>query len=726
MTSRNSFWANSKENHKRRIWVWIITVITQLMMYVGVLTVYLSRIRTWNVQGAYKTKEQYQYALHQAARDALAFQDNLLVPLVILAAIIGVQGFSYLYDRRKVDMYHSVPVDKNRRFGVIYVNGIIIYLASTLVSLFIGIVTAAIQGAVNGEVMAAVGLGFVWNLLFFMVVYHTAILAVMLTGSRLITICAGGMLILYEKILYWLTESMQYAFFDTASGFYVKHEPKLSALYDYETNIWDFKQIEGISELAKGLLPYYGKWFILAIVLLAVSWMCYRRRPSEAAGKAIAFPAIEPFVKVAAAVPAGIGIGMWVHGAAYGNAVLTAASMAGVGVIACAAIEVIYDFDIRSLFKHLISSAAAVAGIVFIFLSFKMDLFGYDAYIPAADDLESIALNIDYYGQFWDKDYNYVGVSEYTKEHMYLQDMEAVLTLADKARVDNPKDMMAKDMTDIRCVNVLYRLKSGRKVGRQFWVDFDNPGNEGLLNRIVGSKEYKEGNFQIMTDEASFTKVTGMVYSNGATNVALPVQDAPALREAYVKDMEHFDFSLVINNRPCGRINVNFPNWFSTSLDVYDSFEHTIAYLQSQEAFYPIELNPEDIADITITHYHNEVYDEEEGDDGIMPRTGGTVDAEEAWVMDPDYSYYGAPTVTATFTKEEEFARIVPHIYPEYLSTAWNRSYELDGDYDIYITFQKDTTYPYDRSQFGAYYRFYTEEVPEFVVEATAIGADKE
>ena len=52
MTSRNSFWASSKENHKRRIWVWIVAFLGQVASYVGVLTVYLSRIRMWHEEGA--------------------------------------------------------------------------------------------------------------------------------------------------------------------------------------------------------------------------------------------------------------------------------------------------------------------------------------------------------------------------------------------------------------------------------------------------------------------------------------------------------------------------------------------------------------------------------------------------------------------------------------------------------------------------------------------------
>ena len=90
--------------------------------------IYLSRIRGAYELGSYRTPAEFQQAMCQAARDALGFSDNIYPIVFVLAAVIGMQGFSYLFDRRKVDMYHSVPVSKNRRFAVVYVNGLFIYL----------------------------------------------------------------------------------------------------------------------------------------------------------------------------------------------------------------------------------------------------------------------------------------------------------------------------------------------------------------------------------------------------------------------------------------------------------------------------------------------------------------------------------------------------------------------------------------------------------------------
>lgn len=212
MTSKNSFWVSCIENHRRRVWVWIVAVLFQAVSYVGVLTVYLSRIRMWNEEGTYKTAADFQDAMYQATQDALGFQDNMFPILVGLAVIIGMQGFSYLYDRKKVDLYHSVPVDKDRRFFVVYLNGIVIYLVTTLLNILISVIMAMVQQAVNEKVMAVIGLGFVWNLLAFSAMYNTVVLAVMVTGNRLVTLCAAGVLVVYEAVIYHLFNSLQYAF----------------------------------------------------------------------------------------------------------------------------------------------------------------------------------------------------------------------------------------------------------------------------------------------------------------------------------------------------------------------------------------------------------------------------------------------------------------------------------------------------------------------------------
>ena len=85
-----------KENNRRRVWVWVVAMLSQIGLYVGVLMIYLSRVRQWNSRGNYKTPEEYMNALHEAVRYALVFKADTCVTVALLALIIGVQGFSYL------------------------------------------------------------------------------------------------------------------------------------------------------------------------------------------------------------------------------------------------------------------------------------------------------------------------------------------------------------------------------------------------------------------------------------------------------------------------------------------------------------------------------------------------------------------------------------------------------------------------------------------------------
>jgi len=720
MTSKNSFWASCRENHKRRIWVWIVAVLSQLLSYGGMTMIYLSRIKGFYAEGTYRNLTQYKLAMYQAARDALGFSDNLFGIILFLAAIIAMQGFSYLYDRKKVDVYHSVPVSKNRRFAVVYVNGLMIYLVANLLGMILGMVIAASQGAVNGEVVAQAGLAFVWNLAFFLVYYHLMILAVMLTGNRFVTICMFLMFVLYEAAVYTLINNLKQVFFKTYSGYFLYYDAKLSPLNDYTSNIWQIKNAAEAVDAAKIAMPLAAKWIGIALVVWAVAWFAYRKRPSETAGKAIAHRFLEPVLKVAVAIPVAYLIGQLVYDTSYQNEPLLVLGMLLGGLLVCAAMEVIYDFDIRSLFKHLISSGVALACILAIFCSFKWDLFGYDSYIPEQNKIESIAINADgYYDSYWDGAWQYVDEAEYKKENMFLTDAEPVLALAKKAGQTDEEEMSER-----HAVQILYRLKSGRQAARMIWADYDDPETEALLNRIFQTDAFKKGTFQGFTDETSYDHVAAINYSNGAAVGIIPQEDAKALRDAWVKDMGQFDFMLVRHNRPCGLITMAYDadaSYITRQYYVYDSFENTINLLKKREAYYPVELDAADIDSVTVSCYHNELSEPYAGDPGYELY----VRAAEV----EDTAVYVDYTVRETFYEEEQIAQILPHIYPSFIDAPWGgygANTEDQENYSLEVVFKKDSAYPYERGSYYFNYNFRNGEVPDFVVEATAYTGEAE
>ncbi|MBO5209109.1 MAG: hypothetical protein J6B68_07165 [Lachnospiraceae bacterium] len=707
MTSKNLFWVRCKENNKRRIWVWIVSILLQLVSYPAVMTVYLSRIQFWNKEGMYATKDIYKTALYEATADAIGFQPKTYMFVIILALLIGMQGFSYLYDRKKVDMYHSVPIPMESRYATIYWNGIASYLIPCIASIFIAILIALTQGAMGGTVLAECGYAFVLNLLFFLVIYHTTILAVMLTGNKVITgFLIFGFLFL-EYFAVQLYNGLKYTFFDTADNYFTNLEPQLSPIYDYSMKVYELKWETDLTKIGDIIFPMYIKWFVLMAVLGVIAYLCYWKRPAESAGKAIAFGKAKPVLKVVIATMVGAAICYLVYESAYYNVWITVLAMLAGTILCCGALEVIFEFDIRAMIKHLVSSGVSIGIVLIIFCIYHFDILGYDTYVPDVEDVESFALYTGTYYQDYFREgdgYDYITENEYYKQNMFLTSVEEICELVKKSQ-----NIEGEEMGEGRQFYVLYRLKSGREVSRRFYVDFDDASNEELLNEIVGNEEYINGVYQIAKAEKVLeNKTLEISYSNGTVEKALPSVDAEKIKEAWLKDMEQFDFSLARHNRPCGKIELLFTDCYNIwNLPVYDSFTNTIDYLKENNAYYPLELNPEDIASVTVTNYHYSLYEE------ATLYEESTINSKVVAT-----SVTAATDVTETFTEPEEIAEIVAHIYPTNLDLNWNSVDELEQDYEITIAFKAGADYPYGAGYY--YYQFINGEVPGFVEEATA------
>ena len=590
---------------------------------------------------------------------------------------------------------------------MVYINGIVIYLVANLSGMVLGTVIAASQGAVNMDVLATAGLAFVWNLFLFLAFYHMMMLAVMLTGNRFVTVCAYLTFVLYEYGLQSQISALKRIFFNTYSEYYLGAEPKLSVIYDCTIHIWNIKNAQNAAAAAAIAMPIVAKWILIGTVFLALAYLAYKKRPSEAAGVAVAFPFMKPVAKVAVAIPVALLAGRMVYDTSYENELLQIAGMLAGGLIFCAAAEVLFDFDIRSIFRHLPSSGVALAGILAIFCIFKWDIFGYDSYIPEQNKVESIAIAADgYYDNYWDENQQYLGQGEFEKENMFLTDVSPVLALAESV-----KGADTEQMGDARPVQILYRLTSGRMAARMIRVDYDDPGTEELLNQIFRTDAFKKGVFQGITDETSDADLTRITYSNGPARAVIPVEEAGRLREAWLKDMEQFDFTLVRHNRPCGILYFHYGDYNQRQWVVYDSFENTVSALKKLEAYYPMELDAADIESVTVTCYHNELSQQDNAVDyDMQPRA-----VAETW--DAGYTDY---TVSETFYEEEQIAQILPHIYCSWIDAPWADYKDLDDNYSLEIVFKRDSTYPYQRDNYYFGYSFYAGQVPDFVAEATA------
>lgn len=715
MTSKNSFLASSKENNRRRILVWIASVLVQIALYPGIMTVYLSRINFWNADGAYKTAELFKKALQDAVTDALGFKPIATAPIMWLAVCIALHGFSYLHSRRKIDLYQSVPVSARHRFLVVYINGLIMYIIPEVVSALLAIVIGASQGALTGRAIAECGLAILMNFMYFLAVYNISVLAVMLTGNIVISGLATMTMLVVVYVGQVLATAMKYNFFDTAAYSFTRPEAETCIFLQYMYRVRVYKNTALLSDITSGVMLLCIKWFAAAVVIAALAYLCYKKRPMEVAGKAIAIRPIKPFVKIIISVTIGMAACYLLYDATYYNLPVVVLGMLGGAAFCACLMETIFEFDIRAALKHPASTGVSVAAVAMIFSIYYFDLFGYDSYVPDVDEVESIAVDLGPYQQYWEyieeeECLRYISEDDYLREHMFLTDIDAVCKLAENG-IGKSIDLVKEGIKESIGFSVLYRLKSGREVCRYIGVNLDDPGNVELLNRIIGTDEYREGRYQHVIDENEIPALRDellIYYSNGVIDAGIPSSEAGGLWEAWLKDMEQFDYSFARTNRPCGEVSWGFKNTYADrTLPVYEDFTNTIAFLEKYNAYYPVKLRAEDIASLEITNWH---YDENLFDDAAS--------VDHATSHSSAYASSSIEVVKKIFEDPEEIAEIIEGIYPSDLDLYWAENDTLDRNYDIKISFKANTEYPYGMGYYS--YDFLTGQVPDFVVERTA------
>lgn len=390
MTSRSLFFKYMKENTKQRIWSLALALLLCFFVFPVATALNISTIfRPENLNSSGLPAE---LALAQAQQDftremlrvysmkggALAFM------LTMAAVVLAASGFSYLHSKKKTDFYHSLPIRREMLYAVTCLNGFL-YMAVA----YIGFLTIA------AVMIRAKGVPFDWgslylasveHLCFFALVYMTAIMAMLLTGNLVVGLLGTGVLFSWGPVICMTISAYFSEYFTTFYG----DDSFLLALSERTSPVaW---YVEACMSSQPGRMALGA--LIMAVVLFVLGMLLYRRRPSEAAGHAMAFPITEPIIRFLIVVPSSLLLGAMFHSMMYEDGWTVFGLVCGLLLVSCI-IEIIYHFDFRSLFAHkrqLLVSAVFV-GVVFVI--FRFDLFGYDRYLPATEKLASGGIYCD-------------------------------------------------------------------------------------------------------------------------------------------------------------------------------------------------------------------------------------------------------------------------------------------------------------------------------------------
>ncbi len=762
MTSRNSFLASMIENNKRRIWLWVLSALGFIVALPTATALNISRGMTstnfyyeiyGEILGAQKIKEY----LMERVEQILGLESGMCFLIAAFAVISAIQGFSYLYHRQKIDFYMGMPVKRSRRFFLIWLNGIIVYLVPYFVGILLSCLIAFLNDALSGEIFLEALHAYGIHFCFYLGIYHLTILAVMLTGNMVITCFGVAVFFLYEVMVRMIIQAYMGTFYRFYSSYAYESDPILSPFAILFRYIEDLEQSHANAQ--EVVSPFFTVVYLLAfaVVIGIIAYLCYLKRPAEAAGKAMAFSRPKPWIKIFIVVPVTLMAGTLV-GDIVGYSPLRGEgkeghilfSMAVVLIVTCCLMQVIYEFDMKGALHKKFHILIAAAITMMIFVVFKYDLTGYDSYIPKAEKVESVALvppmdSYSYYGEsYFNENLEYMSRYDYMKENMYLTDVGAVNKLLKKSieaigQMTSLNEIYTGENGEWYQLVVNYRMNNKREVIRQLYVNLEDEETLELLDRIESSEEFIAGAYLGASDIleraiANEDYQIGIAYGNGIYETKMERSDAKELLACYKDDIAKAGFLRQRETIPSGSLIVTVEKKMGSytmtnqaEISIYPFFDECISYLKEKGYYMERFINPEDIDRIQVVNYNYEIAEKLEEEQ----QKEASLDAMDAPELLHAQAYTEAEAVVykadetvdtrryATYDDADQIAQISEMIYPGgWIYKGWHMDKEQDENYAVSVYFKPGNDRLRWDGDIGSYC-FLVDEVPDFVVADT-------
>ena len=651
MTSRSLFFKYMKENTKQRIWNLALVLLLCFFAFPVTTALWSSTaFRPENLNSSLPADLARTQAQRDFTRDMLRMYSMkggaLAFMLTIAAVVLAASGFAYLHSKKKTDFYHSLPIRREMLYAVTCLNGFL-YMAVA----YLGFLTiAAVMIRVKGVPFdwGSLYLASVEHLCFFALVYMTAILSMLLTGNLVVGLLGTGVLFSWGPVICMTISAYFSEYFTTFYG----DDSFLLALSERTSPVaW---YVKACMSSQPGRMALWA--MLAAAVLFLLGMLLYRRRPSEAAGHAMAFPITEPIIRFLIAVPSSLLLGAMFHSMMYEDGWTVFGLVCGLLLVSCI-IEIIYHFDFKSLFAHKRQLLVSAVFVGVVFAIFRFDLFGYDRYLPATEKLASGGI----YSDLLDPDATsqYHSTVEYT-EGWYGVTFDAMpsSTLADEMQISDDQGLellhtiAAQGVHDaaqardrflrgggrsydveegdeaFRNVTIAWHLRNGRTVYRSYRVNVS--GVRAALEAVYNLDAYKTAMYPVLSLTAD--DVAGINYKeeDECSHVKLSGADVKAaLLAAYQEELKALTSETRAREMPIAEIqfktNENqaliqklrdeggnytlFNHYYY--YPIYPSFTKTIALLRACGVEVGGMVTPEKTASITLSYQGVAVSEEE-------------------------------------------------------------------------------------------------------------------
>ena len=343
---------------------------------------------------------------------------------LVMGAVFGIffamAMFAYLTNPRATQGFHSMPVRRETLYATNYLTGLVCMVSALVLAFALAGITAACFGALDLAAFGTACLAAVLSVLFF---YSFAVLCMMFTGQILAAPVFYG-------ILNFLAVGMEYLVRTFAGNFLYGYSGySAPETFAFLSPAWELVCVLDVSNVARvdrilsdgtyqvirggeymlSGLGVLGIYAAVGIVLAVLGLLVYRRRASEATGSIVTVAWARPIFKYGVAVCSAFSLGQLIYFLVFGlnlhngqySLPGTIACMLFTGLLGYFAAEMLLHKSFRVWRTGRVGALVFSAVLVCFGVGMSLDLTGFEGYVPAAEQVESVSVYLSSTGDYF-------------------------------------------------------------------------------------------------------------------------------------------------------------------------------------------------------------------------------------------------------------------------------------------------------------------------------------
>lgn len=465
-----------------------------------------------------------------------------MIAVFIVAGILSMALFNYLFSSRSANMIHALPVTRGELFGTNVISGLSFLIIPEIITFIISVFICLAYGVTCVQHLAAWLIAMIGISFFF---YGMAVFCAMLTGQMFAVaayyVIANFLYVGVRSIIGLIISTLTFGveYYDVINAIHLERLSPFYYIYrlvsfNGKTKWQGDKQptvITGISFEGAEIIAGYA---VFALVLYVLAYLLYRKRKLEKAGDLLTVSFVKPIFRWGVGLTGSLVLAYVISEVIKGMCVGSTVTSLIVGMLIFGLIfffvaEMLIQKSFKVFHKKKVLEWAAFSA--FLLCSFG-GMYGLSDMLenkmPEADEIRTAFVQQDYPIEFDGED---------AKDVIELH--QQILSQKDEIKQSDYLGMEYSALT------IKYALKNGECFQRTYSIPRDNTGQK--VNEIISSMEETPDHILknlFCYDYEQAVRVSGELYlydaqadSKGAR--AIDKDAIELIYNAYLKDLEN-------------------------------------------------------------------------------------------------------------------------------------------------------------------------------------------